>query len=45
MTFNLADGSGETKEVQKLFKESYETEHYDPDSQVYAVTIIIEIWH
>ena len=45
MTFNLAEGSGEEKAVQKIYKESHEIEYYDPESEVYAVTIEIDIWH
>jgi len=45
VTFNLAEGSGETKNVQKLYMESEEIEYYDPESKVYAVTIEIVIWH
>ena len=44
-TFNLAEGSGETCNVQKLFKESEEIEYYEPEAGAYAVTIEIDIWY
>ena len=42
---NLADGSGETVTVQRIFKETNDIETYNPDIGVYTVTQEYLIWY